>query len=178
MNFIILFRRNYLRLTLNFIKINISSNIISLWGRQTYGLMLREKNCLVMKSCPSLCDPLDCSPPGSSVNGISQEEYGSGLPFPSPGHLSEGMEPTSPALAGRCLTPRPLGKPVREECRQVEGIVPGTSSGYSSAGSPRTKRPSFRAPIRSGGVSSNCSCNCSPNLLGPDPNSEPWGEPW
>ena len=28
--------------------------------------------CLVMKSCLTLCDPVDCSPPGSSVRGISQ----------------------------------------------------------------------------------------------------------
>ena len=27
---------------------------------------------LVTQSCPSLCDPLDCSPPGSSVHGILQ----------------------------------------------------------------------------------------------------------
>ena len=27
--------------------------------------------CLVTKLCPILCDPLDCSPPGSSVHGIS-----------------------------------------------------------------------------------------------------------
>ena len=24
------------------------------------------------QSCPTLCDPMDCSPPGSSVHGISQ----------------------------------------------------------------------------------------------------------
>ena len=28
--------------------------------------------CLVTESCPTLCDPLDCSPPGSSVHCISQ----------------------------------------------------------------------------------------------------------
>ena len=28
--------------------------------------------CLVTKSCPTLCDPMDYSPPGSSVCGISQ----------------------------------------------------------------------------------------------------------
>ena len=28
--------------------------------------------CLVAKSCLTLCDPMDCSPPGSSVHGISQ----------------------------------------------------------------------------------------------------------
>ena len=31
---------------------------------------------LVTQSCPTLCDPMGCSPPGSSV--------WSGLPFPSP----------------------------------------------------------------------------------------------
>ena len=28
--------------------------------------------CLVAKSCPTLCDPMDCSPPGLSVHGIFQ----------------------------------------------------------------------------------------------------------
>ena len=28
--------------------------------------------CLVAKLCPTLCDPIDCNPPGSSVRGISQ----------------------------------------------------------------------------------------------------------
>ena len=28
--------------------------------------------CLVTQSCPTLCDPMDCSPPGSSVHGTSQ----------------------------------------------------------------------------------------------------------
>ena len=28
---------------------------------------------LVTQSCQTLCDPMDCSPPGSSVHGISQE---------------------------------------------------------------------------------------------------------
>ena len=27
--------------------------------------------CLVAQSCPILCDPVDCSPPGSSVHGGS-----------------------------------------------------------------------------------------------------------
>ena len=26
----------------------------------------------VAESCPTLCDPMDCSPPGSSVHGIFQ----------------------------------------------------------------------------------------------------------
>ena len=27
--------------------------------------------CLVAQSCPTLCDPMDCSPPGSSIHGDS-----------------------------------------------------------------------------------------------------------
>ena len=53
----------------------------------------------VTQSCPTLCDPMDCSPPGSSVYGISRQEYWSGLPFPSPGDLPDpGIEPGYPAL--------------------------------------------------------------------------------
>ena len=52
------------------------------------------------QSCLTLCDPMDCSLPGSSVMGFSRQEYWSGLPRPSPGHLSNpGIEPETPALA-------------------------------------------------------------------------------
>ena len=37
-----------------------------------------------LQSCPTLCDPIDGSPPGSSVLGFSRQEHWSGLPFPSP----------------------------------------------------------------------------------------------
>ena len=29
-------------------------------------------SCASAQSCPTLCDPMDCSPPGSSVHGVSQ----------------------------------------------------------------------------------------------------------
>ena len=48
----------------------------------------------VIQSCPTLCDPMD-----STVHGILQAEYWSGLPFPSPGDLTDpGIKPGSPAL--------------------------------------------------------------------------------
>ena len=37
-----------------------------------------------LQSCPTLCDPMDCSLPGSSVHGISKQEYWSGVPLLSP----------------------------------------------------------------------------------------------
>ena len=55
--------------------------------------------CLVAKLCPSLCEPMDCSPPGSSVVGFPRQEYCSGLPFPSPGDLPDsGIGPISLSL--------------------------------------------------------------------------------
>ena len=41
-----------------------------------------------LHSCPTLCDPIDGSPPSSPVPAIPQEHW-SGLPFPSPMHESE-----------------------------------------------------------------------------------------
>ena len=38
---------------------------------------------------PTLCDPIDSSPPGSPSLGFSRQEHWSGLPFPSPMHESE-----------------------------------------------------------------------------------------
>ena len=51
--------------------------------------------------CPTLCDPMDCGPPGSLVRRISQaKEYWSWLAFLSPGDLADpGIKPTSAALA-------------------------------------------------------------------------------
>jgi len=49
-----------------------------------------------LQSCPTLCDPMDSSPPGSPPLGFSRQEHWSGLPFPSPMHESE--------VAQSCLT--------------------------------------------------------------------------
>ena len=46
----------------------------------------------VAQSCQNLCNPMDCSPP---FMGFSRQEYWSGLPFPSPGDLSDqGIDQT------------------------------------------------------------------------------------
>ena len=67
---------------------------------------------LVAQLCPTLCDPMNCTPPGSSVPGVSQARYWSGLPFPSPGDLPDpGIEPKSPVLADGLFTAKPLRKP-------------------------------------------------------------------
>ena len=78
------------------------------------GYQDRMRACSVSQSCLTLCDPMDCSPSGSSVYGIYRQEYQSGLPVPSPGDLPDpGMEPeslVSPVLAGGFFTTMPPGK--------------------------------------------------------------------
>ena len=55
--------------------------------------------CLVTQSCPTLCDPKDCSPPGSSAHGDSPGKNWIGFPCPPPGDLPHpGIEPRPPAL--------------------------------------------------------------------------------
>ena len=63
----------------------------------------------------NFCDPMDPSPPGSSVHGIFQTKILEWVPFPIPGDLlNPGIKPASPlspALAGRFFTIWPPEKP-------------------------------------------------------------------
>ena len=56
----------------------------------------------LLQSCPTLCDPVDYSPLGSSGSmGFSRQEYWSELPFLPPGDLPDpGIEPTSLNVSG------------------------------------------------------------------------------
>ena len=72
--------------------------------------MQSEREREVVLSCSTLCDPMDCSLPGSSVHGIFQARVCRGLPFPSPGDLSDpGIEPRSLAWQADSLPSDPPG---------------------------------------------------------------------
>ena len=65
---------------------------------------------LVAQSCAPLCDPVDCSPPGSSAHGILQAGKLEGVAISiSRGLPNPGIIPASPAMAGRFFTPDPPG---------------------------------------------------------------------
>ena len=65
---------------------------------------------LVAQLCLTFCEPMDWSPPGSSVYGISRQEYCCGLPIPSPGDLLDpGITPRPPALLAESLSPESPG---------------------------------------------------------------------
>ena len=77
------------------------------------------KRCLHVcaRLCPTLCCPMDCSPPGSCVYGILRKitgvschfllRGGGGGDLPDP-----GPESGSPALQADSLLSEPLGKPI------------------------------------------------------------------
>ena len=68
--------------------------------------------CLVPQSCPTFCDSMDGSLLGSSVHGIAQTRILEWETISSSGDPPDpGIEPTSPALAGRFFTTEPPGKP-------------------------------------------------------------------
>ena len=69
-----------------------------------------ESESEVAQSCPTLCDPMDCSLPGSSLHGILQARvlewvaisFSRGLP-------DLGIEPGSPSLQADALPSEPPG---------------------------------------------------------------------
>ena len=69
----------------------------------------------LLQSWPTLCNPMDCSLPGSFVHGILQQESWRGLPCSPPGDLpGPGIKlksPASPALRMNSLPTEPPGKP-------------------------------------------------------------------
>jgi len=76
---------------------------------------------LITELCPALCNPIDYSPPDSSVHGVSQAKIPKGFAVSfSRDLLNPGIKlisPSSPTWAGGFFTTEPLGKPF------VEGIV-------------------------------------------------------
>ena len=70
--------------------------------------------CSVAQSCPTLYDPMDCGPPGSSVHGILQARILEWVAISFSRGSSRPRDQTtsfaSPALAGGFFTPVPPGE--------------------------------------------------------------------
>ena len=83
--------------------------------------MQSESESEVAQSCPTLCDPMDCSLPGSSFLGIFQARilewvaisFSRDLPNP-------GIEPGSPALQADALPSEPPGKPFHAKMGSIK----------------------------------------------------------
>ena len=70
---------------------------------------MKERESEVAQSCPTLCDPMDCSPPSSSVRGILQARTLEWVAISFFGDLPDpGIEARSPTLQADA---EPPGKP-------------------------------------------------------------------
>ena len=73
-------------------------SIVSNWVSLTVSVYMKFVY-EVAQSCPTLCDPIDCSLQAPLSMGFSRQEYWSKLPFPFPGNLpNPGIEPGAPTL--------------------------------------------------------------------------------
>ena len=80
---------------------------------------------LVIQSCPTLCNPTDCSPPGFSVHGILQARILEWVATPSSrGSPDPGVKRSSASQVTVSLPTKPPGKP--------DGDIPGNYSANSN----------------------------------------------
>ena len=88
--------------------------LVSLKGNKFHTCVL---NCVQL-----VCDPMDCSPPGSSVQGMSQAWTLQWGPFPPPGDLPDsGIKPLSP----ESLAPLSEGCPRHGHCSGGHFLLQG-----------------------------------------------------
>ena len=90
----------FLKLNIQKTKIMASGPITSSWdspGKNTgvgchflLQCMKVKSESELAQSCPTLSDPMDCIPPGSSIHGIFQARVLDGVPLPSPSSAYSG----------------------------------------------------------------------------------------
>ena len=86
-------------------------SIFMVWGQNR--VEIKYSTCLIAQSCPILCDPMDCSPPGSSVHGILQARILEWAAMPSfQGSSDPGIKAKSPELQADSLLSEPPGSEV------------------------------------------------------------------
>ena len=70
-------------------------------SRSVLGMELACVCVQLLQLCPTLCDPIDCSPPGSSVRGILQASILEWVAIPSSRGPSPPREQTWVSCIGR-----------------------------------------------------------------------------
>ena len=107
---------------------------------------------LVTECCLTLCDPVDCSPPGSAVHGILQARILQWVAIPSSRGSSPPRDQTwVSCIAGRFyfLPSEPPGKPSPPTPSQMELLLKAVQEGTSLV----VQRLRLQAP-KAGGLSS------------------------
>ena len=90
-------------------KLYISTQKNKVLTATVFNLVLQKLK--VAQSCPTLCDPMDFSPPVSSLHGILQARILEWVAVPFSRNLpNPGIEPRSPTLQVESLPSEPPGK--------------------------------------------------------------------
>ena len=79
-------------------------------GAREIHMLLGTFCCSITKLYPTLCDPMDCGTPGSSVHGVLQAILEWLTISFSRDLLRPGIKAISSVLAGRFFTTEPSGK--------------------------------------------------------------------
>ena len=111
--------------------------------------------CLVAQLCPTLCNPMDCSSPGSSVRGILQARILEWVAIPFTKGSSQSRDRICVShvscIAGGFFTAEPPGKPLYLTFG-VKCCVVGSEDRSSRAGSGCSKHGSLDSELRCWGV--------------------------
>ena len=109
------------------------SNIL-LWTFHCFGIKLVCVCVLFAQSCPTLCDSMDCSLPGSPIHGIFPAKILAWVAMPSSKGPSQPRDQTHifclSCTAARHFTTVPLGSPL------LRAYAPWTICGVSLSGLP------------------------------------------
>ena len=121
-------------------------------GKRQFSFQSQRKWKWSRSVVPDSLQPVDCSPPSSSIHGFSRQEYWSGLPFPSPekampknAQTTKQLHSSHMLVKQRSKFSKPgfnstwtvnfqMFKLVLEKAEVTEMKLP------TSAGSPKTKR--------------------------------------
>ena len=90
-----------------------------------YRTLEKESEMLAAQSCLTLCDPMDCSPPGSSVLGILQAGILEWVAIPFAKGSSQLRDQTRvPLIAGRYFATEPPRKFLHRTLGRQNKIAP------------------------------------------------------
>ena len=99
------------------------------WKFQAALSLARECCCLVAHSCPTLCNPMDCSLPGSSVRGIFQARILEWVAISFSRGSSQPRNPNCHLLhwLADSLALNHLGSPARKYWKENRKLIPSST---------------------------------------------------
>ena len=108
LSLIIFINKTWIKWSPLFHRVLVGSTLINKW-KLFWTIVI---TCRHAQSCPTLCNPVDCSPPGSCPWDFPEENSGVSCHFLLQGNLSRlGIEPVSPAWKVESLPVSHLGSP-------------------------------------------------------------------